>query len=169
LAGGLPGGRKASCIYHGAQSKFRTVHIGFPQGSVISPALFNFFVADFPEAPEELVSFADDFLVAASDPSLTVIEISLNKYMTRISKWAMRKRLKISSTKSQATMFTPNSREHHDKPQIVYNSEVIPVDYTIKILGLTDNTQHTFSPQLISAKSKACSHILLFRAGAGSD
>jgi hypothetical protein len=126
-------------------------------------------VADFPEAPEELVSFADDFSVAASDPSLNVIEISLNKYMTRISKWAERKRLKISSTKSQATLFTPNSREHHDKPQIVYNGEVIPVDYTIKILGLTLDTQHTLSPQLKSAKSKARSRIPLLKAVTGSD
>jgi hypothetical protein len=41
-------GRTAVCISQGVVSKPRRCHSGVPQGSVISPQLFNFFVHDFP-------------------------------------------------------------------------------------------------------------------------
>jgi hypothetical protein len=66
-------GRKAACIYQGYQSKWRTVHIGVPQGSVILPALFNFFTSDFPDIGDIVASFNDDFTAGTSDPDPKVI------------------------------------------------------------------------------------------------
>ena len=42
-------GRKAYTIYNSARSKHRPFHSGVPQGGVLSPALFNLFMADIPE------------------------------------------------------------------------------------------------------------------------
>ena len=41
-------GRSAACIYQSEVSEWKIIHYGVPQGSVISPILFNFFVQDFP-------------------------------------------------------------------------------------------------------------------------
>ena len=41
-------GREQSMIYNGLRSPFKHVHLGVPQGAVLSPTLFNFYVANFP-------------------------------------------------------------------------------------------------------------------------
>jgi hypothetical protein len=90
-------GRSAACIFHWSQSKFRIVHVGVPQGSVLSPCLFNLFVSDFPEVNGVKTSFGDDFTIAKTDPNLQVIGQALNEDLKHVSKWAARKRLKISA------------------------------------------------------------------------
>ena len=42
-------GREQSVIYNGYRSPFKHVHLGVPQGAVLSPTLFNFYVANFPD------------------------------------------------------------------------------------------------------------------------
>jgi hypothetical protein len=93
------------------------VHVGVPQGLVLSPALFNFFVSDFTVPSQVLTSFADDFSVAASRPNLQVIEEALNADMVNIAAWAARKKLSISADKSEVTLFTPHTKEFNDKPR----------------------------------------------------
>jgi hypothetical protein len=63
-------GRTAACIYQGARSKFRTVHVRVPQGFVLSPCLFNYITSDFPVVSNLLASFADNFTIGALDSSL---------------------------------------------------------------------------------------------------
>ena len=58
----------ASCRYKEATSTCHAVRAGVPQGSVISPILFNFFVANYPENVEIHTTYADD--VHASHSSI---------------------------------------------------------------------------------------------------
>ena len=57
-------GRKAASLYKGEKSVQRTVHLGVPQGSVLSPALFSFFVASIPDCAEVSSMYADDFTMS---------------------------------------------------------------------------------------------------------
>jgi hypothetical protein len=52
--------------------------VGVSQGSVLSPALFNFFVSDIPDTKGLLVMFADNLSPAASALDLKSIETTLN-------------------------------------------------------------------------------------------
>jgi retron-type reverse transcriptase len=63
-------GRTAVCIWQGIVSKPHKCHSGVPQGSVISPQLFNFFVHDFPGHAQVVESYADDFALLESSPDL---------------------------------------------------------------------------------------------------
>ena len=162
-------GRSAACIFNGSQSKFRIVHVGVPQGSVLSPCLFNLFTSDFPEVNDVKTLFADDITIGKSDPDLSVIEKALNEDLERVSKWAKRKRLKISAEKSQVILFTPNNREVDIKPRILYEGNLIPVKNKVKILGLDLETMHTGATQEASAKSKGSGRLRIIKAVMGAD
>ena len=54
-------GRLSACLYRGHRAPYRHVHAGVPQGSVISPALFNYFKSDCPLSDYDMASYADDF------------------------------------------------------------------------------------------------------------
>ena len=66
-------GRTAACLYLSSTSPRKITRSGVPQGSVISPCLFNFFVSDCPTTPLIMTSYADDVTIAeqAPDTSLT--------------------------------------------------------------------------------------------------
>jgi hypothetical protein len=53
--------RTARCIYNNAIFPPCIIHTGVPQGLVLSPALFNAFVSDYPHVGDILETYADDF------------------------------------------------------------------------------------------------------------
>ena len=75
-------GRKAQCTYHQVTTSPLQVRTGVPQGSVISPALFNYFVSDCPLPDSAMASYADDFTLLASSPSIDEAEAEANRLMS---------------------------------------------------------------------------------------
>ena len=63
-------GRHACCQYQSVRSRFRGARVGVPQGLVISPVIFNFFVSDHPNTADLRTSYADDFTAAAAPISV---------------------------------------------------------------------------------------------------
>jgi hypothetical protein len=89
-------GRSASCLYHSSKSPPLIIHSGVPQGSVLSPTLFNLFVSDFPNLASLTESFADDFTVGESSSSLPIITAALCETLSLIESWADSKDLSIA-------------------------------------------------------------------------
>jgi hypothetical protein len=87
-------------------------------------------------ATQDKTLFANDFSIAATGPNLQAINKILNEDMKNIAAWAARKRLRVSWDKSQAIYFTPHNKEFKDKPEDYFEGSLIPVNTTIKILGI---------------------------------
>ena len=88
-------GRTASCSYNRVESVKVNLHCGLPQGSILSPLLFNFYVSIYPETSPLCTSYADDFTATASDPSVEVAANVLAEHAWDLTAWAQGKELQL--------------------------------------------------------------------------
>ena len=84
-------GRMTNCRYNYTKSPHRHLRMGVPQGSCISPVLFNYYVHDYPHADHLTSSYADDFTDSYSFPNSLTAASALTDHATRVSQWAEQK------------------------------------------------------------------------------
>ena len=96
-------GRTASCRYNFTLSPFFHARVWVPQGSCISPTLFNLFISTFPQSDNLVInSYADDFTASCSNS---------NAY--QMTEWAEERGLAISAPKLTISLFTPQFTQSH--------------------------------------------------------
>ena len=104
-------GRKASCLFQQRCSPSRQERAGVPQGSIISPALLNHFVLDYPITDSDMTSYTDDLTLLASAPSIVEAEARENKLCSTLERWENGKQLAIAPQKSSVTLFTSDTHQ----------------------------------------------------------
>ena len=95
---------------------------GVPQGSTLSPMLYNLYTSDIPKSVEtELAVYADDICIYAKNKNLQYARLAVQHHLNQVHKWATKWRIKISIEKTKAIVFTrkirlqlPELRLHHD-------------------------------------------------------
>jgi len=161
-------GRKAACIYHLQRAPFHHVRAGVPQGSVISPALFNHFVSDCPLPDSCMASYADDFTIFSTHTEIVTAAEEANRLTDNMVRWAENKGLAIAPHKSSVTLFTPDTHQSQHHPQVSIKGVPIPLNRTPKILGITLDTHLTFGPHIRTTISRATTSLKLLKALAGT-
>ena len=162
-------GRLSACLYRGHRAPYRHVHAGVPQGSVISPALFNPFMSDCPLSDYDMASYADDFTIMASSPKVDEAVVKANRLMTTLVEWAQGKELSIAPHKSSVTLFTPDTHQSHLHPKVKIGDYVIPLNRTPKILGVTWDTHLTFAAHARDITARSASSLRISKALAGTN
>jgi hypothetical protein len=79
-------GRTAACLFQGAMSAIMKCHSGTPQGRVLSPQLWNYYVRQRPNEAEEDDSYADDFGLCESSPNVDVLGVRLTGALSHVSR-----------------------------------------------------------------------------------
>ena len=161
-------GRTASCSYNRKESRGVHVRQGVPQGSVLSPALFNFYVASYPQTAENSTSYADDFTAFATDPQYERAAARLTRHAEDVSMWAQEKSLVISAQKSTVTLLTSQTQQARARPIVTMNGTPLPVEPNPKILGVTFDPTLRFHKQVEKIEPKAKQRLNIMRLLTGT-
>ena len=126
--------RKQRVICNNSCSNWTPIRCGVPQGSLLSPLLFNIFMNDMNEAVNDssLRLYADDTTQYMADKNPTVLQFSLNQDMERLSSWLDHNYLQANGDKTQA-MVLGKSTHHYD---LKFNGASIDIKEHLKILGV---------------------------------
>ena len=161
-------GRTATCLYNGVESGSIIIHQGVPQGSVLSPTLFNAYVADYPHTADLCSSYADDFTASASYPDVGEATAVMANHAHDVEIWATEKELQISTQKSTATLFTPETRQGRLHPLIPVNEDLLPLERNPKILGVTFDPHFHFHKHVEAIEEKAKQRLSILKALTGT-
>ena len=95
----------------GQQSRLKRINNRVPQGSVLSPPLFNGYIADLPETNSKKCGYADDLALLKVHQDWNTFGETLTQDMSILSSWLKQWRLKLSEAKTVSSTFHLNNRE----------------------------------------------------------
>jgi hypothetical protein len=162
-------GRTASCLFRSVFSRKMIIRTGTPQGAVLSPDLYNYFVNDFPDVAQVKPSFADNFTIGESAPDLPTLTAALNEDLVHIHQWTIDKKITIAPKKSCIILFTPDQAQFHHHPLVYLNGKLIPLDMALMWLGVNFYPKINFGIQAKASKGKGSSRVLILKALTGTD
>ena len=121
-------------------SKF-TVPAGVPQGSPLSPYLFNLFINDMPIPRHcKIACYADDTALLSSiqNYDLTTLVKRMNAGLAEIESYFSSWKIKINSSKTETILFTHSSimRRYQDLNKIALGGKTLEWLPTVNYLGV---------------------------------
>ena len=121
--------RRAKVHFRQKKSKSRKVKTGVVQGGVLSPVLFNYYLADFPTPPPniKLIRYTNDIAMHTSGTVVTDVINGLYIYLLQVLNYINSKKLTVLTDKSTVTLFMPDTHKHHLHPQVKLADQVLPL------------------------------------------
>lgn len=144
-----------------AKSNTHPIIAGVPQGSCLSPYLYNIYTSDFPLSPiVKTAMFADDTAIYYSNENPLQIVNELENALSIINNFFIKWKIKINETKTQAIFLTrrraqrflPNQKIQLATTEINWENE-------IKYLGLIIDKKITFKNHCQYSNEKAQKYI----------
>ena len=138
---------------------------GLPQGSCLSPILFNVFIDDLFADISPGVSFslfADDSAMWCSDSDYDTAIFRLQRCLHKLEHWSKVNGLEFSSDKSAAIIFSRTMRIQPSHSLHIYNN-IIPFVTSYKFLGIIFDRRLSMRQHIQYIKVKCNSRLNLFR------
>ena len=122
----------------------RESYKGIPQGSPLSPLLFNVYMSTLNETLRDTgvraVIYADDVVMLARAPTVEAAVRNVNRAMCKLSNFLSYRGLTLGSDKSKAVIFS-RRRKPETTPDIRYENYTINVVSSVRYLGVHINNK----------------------------
>jgi hypothetical protein len=161
-------GRKCYTVHNNHISSQRIAHCGVPQGGVLSPTLFNIYMADMPKPDTtknlNLITYADDITLTATHTNIETAKTHIQKYLHDIAKWITDNKLQLNTNKTQTTLFTPDPAEYSMQLNLKLNNDTLKTEKNPKILGLILDPKLTYNSHIINTYNKSKQTLQVLKA-----
>lgn len=129
-------------------SELKDLDNGSPQGSVLSPILFNVIINTLPDTlkdlPIDLSQFADDSTIWKSAKCPKAAVKIIQKILDAIMEWADAWGFKNSADKTYAVIFNHRGKPSNKIPKLKMKDKIIEYVTKIKFLGMTFDSELTW-------------------------
>ena len=145
--------------------------MGAPQGSILSPTLFNMKINSIVKCISsdiECSLYVDDFLITCKSTELHSAEQKLQKWMKKLEVWCNKNGFKFSPTMTNCVHFT-KKRNAALQPNLCLNGQKIPVVVESKFLGVIFDNKLSFTPHIEYLKAKCQKALNLLRVVANME
>jgi len=124
-------------------STSRIQETGVPQGSVVSPLLFNLVLIGIENCLHKKVNYslyADDLAIFSRGRNISMLTEHLQQSINKLVLWYKHRGLNFSVAKTKAVIFT-RKRIIPLTPNLNLNDTPIPIENTVKFLGILFDTR----------------------------
>ena len=141
--------RKQYAVVNGCKSQLNDVTCGIPQGSLLGPRLFSFYVNDLPDQIKEgeIDMYADDTTLFYIGPSVDLVCDALNRILGDVHSWCRNNKLTIHSGKSEVMVINRNSFCDPLKP-VILGDKILSYVNTSVYLGVIIDSKLSWQPQI---------------------
>lgn len=146
----------------------RYVYKGLPQGSVLSPLLYNVYTLDLHKCIPfdcKILQYADDILLYSVSDDLNASSVCINHSLNLLNNWLLNNGLELSPAKSSVVVFT--RKRKLTNPIINIGETVVPVSVSIKFLGLVLDNKLTGKAHCEYVVAKCEKNLNILRCLAG--
>jgi hypothetical protein len=127
--------------------RMQEIKAGIPQGSLIGPILFNFFINDLFDSglKGELQMYADDTVLLYAHENLTTLFENMNFDMRQLDGWLSQNQLAVNAAKTEYILFNSSRTTNNDARDLHFQNRILKKVETYNYLGLIIDSNLNFT------------------------